>query len=65
MLEDLNNSDFAPIDFELSFSVAGDMPPVTLSEGDTQLTVNGLVDRVDGMGAQRQALSACHRLQNG
>ena len=48
MLDELKNSDFTPIDFELSFSSGGDMPPFTLEEGDAQLTVDGLVDRVDG-----------------
>ncbi|MBR2716335.1 MAG: PD-(D/E)XK nuclease family protein, partial [Oscillospiraceae bacterium] len=48
MLRELQNSDFAPLDFELSFASRGDMPPVTLTEGEEELSIEGLVDRVDG-----------------
>ncbi len=45
MFEELRDSDFEPLDFELSFSPKGDLPPVTTRDGDT---VVGAVDRVDG-----------------
>lgn len=48
MLGELKNSEFAPIDFELSFSSGGDVPPYTLEEDGAQLAVDGIVDRVDG-----------------
>ncbi len=48
MAQELKNSNFEPVDFELDFSHSGDLPPVTISEGDTEVSVNGKVDRVDG-----------------
>lgn len=45
MYEDLRDSDFAPLDFELRFAPDGELPPVTTGEGDS---VVGAVDRVDG-----------------
>ena len=44
MAEELRDSEFRPIDFELSFSSGGDLPPVQLGEGK----ISGIVDRVDG-----------------
>lgn len=46
MAEELRQSDFQPLDFELDFSSAGDLPPVELGKGDLCLT--GIADRVDG-----------------
>ena len=45
MWEELRNSDFAPMDFELTFAPDGELPPVETALGDT---VVGAVDRVDG-----------------
>ena len=48
MAEELRCSDFEPMDFELNFSGAGDLPPVELGEGEESLSVVGIADRVDG-----------------
>lgn len=48
MAQELRCSDFAPLDFELDFSDREALPPVTLSDGETRLTVTGIADRVDG-----------------
>lgn len=48
VLAELRASDFAPIDYELDFSRAGDLPPVTCREGDVEVSLSGKVDRVDG-----------------
>ena len=48
MAEELRRSDFVPLDFELDFANAGDMPPVELGEGMDSLTLTGIADRVDG-----------------
>lgn len=48
MAAELKNSDFKPLDFELDFSNAGDLPPYEISDGETSLAVRGIVDRVDG-----------------
>lgn len=48
VLEEMRNSDFAPIDYELDFSRSGDLPPVTAKEDGTAVTLSGKVDRVDG-----------------
>ena len=48
VLEELRASDFRPIDHELDFSYRGDLPPVQVREGDTEVTLSGKVDRVDG-----------------
>ena len=45
---ELRRSDFVPLDFELNFSQAKEMPPVTLGEGDAALVLTGVADRVDG-----------------
>ncbi|MCD8066611.1 MAG: PD-(D/E)XK nuclease family protein [Oscillospiraceae bacterium] len=45
MAEELRGSDFVPLDFELDFSAAGDIPPIELGEW---LTLTGIADRVDG-----------------
>ena len=46
--EELAESDFRPMAFELDFSAKGDLPGITIQEGDTTLSVGGKVDRVDG-----------------
>lgn len=48
MAQELRNSDFVPLDFELNFSDAENMQPVELGEDDAQLRLTGVVDRVDG-----------------
>lgn len=48
LLEELERSDFEPIDFELDFSRGGDLPPIVIDSADGKLEMNGKVDRVDG-----------------
>jgi len=45
---ELKDSDFQPLDFELNFSQAEGMPPVSLGAGEDALTLTGVADRVDG-----------------
>ncbi len=45
---ELRVSEFAPLDFELDFSKARDLPPAELGEGQGSLTLTGVADRVDG-----------------
>lgn len=48
--EELSNSSFQPIDFELRLSDRnGDLSAVRLPVADTTLRLEGIVDRVDGM----------------
>ena len=46
--EELRQSDFVPLAFELDFSPGGTLPAITISEADAQLRLSGKVDRVDG-----------------
>lgn len=46
--EELRHSDFVPLEFELSFGDHGALPAVSISEPDSELRINGKVDRVDG-----------------
>lgn len=46
--EELLQSKFSPISFELGFAHKGDMPPVELSANGVTISVTGFVDRVDG-----------------
>lgn len=46
--EELRQSDFVPLAFELEFSSHGDLPVIAISEADTELCLMGKVDRVDG-----------------
>ena len=48
MAAELRKSDFVPLDFELDFSKAEDIPPVELGGGEGALTLTGVADRVDG-----------------
>ena len=49
MAEEMRQSDFAPVAFELSFGGRdGDLPAITVREGGAALSVSGKVDRVDG-----------------
>ena len=45
---ELRRSDFEPIDFELDFAKASDIPPMELGEGEERLQITGVADRVDG-----------------
>lgn len=45
---EIQDSDFRPVAFELSFSDGGDMLAITIEEAGAQLQVSGKVDRVDG-----------------
>lgn len=48
IISELRDSDFEPLDFELSFAEDGDLPPAVLSNGNSRIRVGGVVDRVDG-----------------
>lgn len=50
VLEELRVSDFAPIDYEVTFASDGDLPPVICTDETSHTTVSltGKVDRVDG-----------------
>ena len=48
MADELRRSDFEPLDFELNFADAASLPPVLLGEGEEQLQLIGIADRVDG-----------------
>ena len=48
MVRELSKSDFEPLDFELDFMSGGSLPPVHLSDGNNELFINGIADRVDG-----------------
>lgn len=48
MAAELRRSDFEPLDFELNFSDAREIPPVELGEGEDVIALSGVADRVDG-----------------
>ena len=48
MADELRLSDFTPLDFELDFSQAKDIPPIELGEDAEALSLIGVADRVDG-----------------
>lgn len=48
MAEELRVSDFTPLDFELDFSKAQDVPPIELGADAEALSLIGVADRVDG-----------------
>lgn len=45
---EMRQSDFVPMAFELGFGGSGELPAITIQEGETTLSVSGKVDRVDG-----------------
>ncbi len=45
---ELAQSDFVPVEFELSFGDGGKIPAITVLGPEGELSVNGKVDRVDG-----------------
>ena len=48
MAEELRRSDFEPLDFELDLAHTSDLKPLELGEGESQMRLTGIVDRVDG-----------------
>ena len=46
--QELSESDFVPLEFELGFGGDGKLPAISIRAGDAALTVVGKVDRVDG-----------------
>ena len=47
--DELSQSDFVPLEFELGFGGRdGQLPAITIREGESTLAVTGKVDRVDG-----------------
>jgi ATP-dependent helicase/nuclease subunit B len=46
--EELARSEFEPLDFELRFDRAGDLPPAVLEDENMKMELSGMVDRVDG-----------------
>lgn len=47
--DELSQSDFVPLEFELGFGGRdGRLPAITIREGESTLAVTGKVDRVDG-----------------
>lgn len=48
VVDEMRISDFEPIDFELNFAEGGDLPPVTVAGEQTEVSLSGKVDRVDG-----------------
>ena len=48
MAGELRRSDFEPLDFELNFAKASEIPPVMLGDGEGSVTLTGIADRVDG-----------------
>lgn len=48
MAEELRRSEFQPLDFELDFMNAEDLPPVELGEEGERMSLTGIADRVDG-----------------
>lgn len=45
---ELRNSDFVPLSFELNMSEEEALPPILLGEGKDSLMLTGIIDRVDG-----------------
>ena len=48
VVAELRDSDFEPLDFELSFDDGGDLPPGVISADGTSVRLSGKIDRVDG-----------------
>ncbi len=48
VVEELQNSRFEPINFELGFGRGQELPPVQIQVEDITLSISGFVDRVDG-----------------
>ena len=48
VVQELVQSSFRPISFELGFASQGELPPVELTANGVTLSISGFVDRVDG-----------------
>ncbi|MBQ8026276.1 MAG: PD-(D/E)XK nuclease family protein [Oscillospiraceae bacterium] len=48
MIRELADSDFSPVDFELAIGPGTDVVPPELTDGQTQMVIEGFADRVDG-----------------
>ncbi|MBQ4426725.1 MAG: PD-(D/E)XK nuclease family protein [Oscillospiraceae bacterium] len=48
MARELRKSDFEPLAFELSFAKDGDLPAISVEGREGSVSVNGVVDRIDG-----------------
>ena len=48
VVQELAQSSFRPISFELGFASQGELPPVELTANGVTLSISGFVDRVDG-----------------
>ena len=48
MAEEMYHSAFSPLAFELTFGKNKSLPPISFSNGDTNILLQGTVDRVDG-----------------
>lgn len=48
VVEELKNSQFTPLAFELGFGRGQELPPVQIQVEDITLSISGFVDRVDG-----------------
>lgn len=48
MADELRKSDFEPLDFELDFGRAENIPPVDIGGDEAKLSLTGIADRVDG-----------------
>ncbi len=48
MVDELRESEFRPVDFELHFSNGGELEPVEINSKSVTVSINGIVDRVDG-----------------
>lgn len=48
VVDELRESDFEPLAFELGFGAGGQLPAIRITEGDSEVRVVGQADRVDG-----------------
>ena len=46
--EELKQSEFEPLDFELDIGSSGMMPKLSLGDGSSEIIMSGIADRVDG-----------------
>ena len=47
ILDEIENSSFKPIAYELNFDEKGDLPPYKVKSGNVSLSLHGQIDRVD------------------
>ena len=48
LAEEMRRSEFEPLAFELSFSNNGDLPAISMGDGELRFDLTGIADRVDG-----------------